>query len=100
MKLFLLTSVFPWPLVLFSCQILTRNTHTNGNQRQVEEGRVLLSWQRHCLAEAGGRFGGREKVKEREDGVKESLEQQRDRRQFKNSVAAHLVSWFTSIQPT
>lgn len=50
-----------------------------------------MSWQRHCLAEAGGRFGGREKVKEREDWVKESLEQQRDRRQFKNSIAAHLV---------
>lgn len=68
--------MFPWRLVLFSRQILTRNTHTNGNQREVEEGRGLLSWQRHCLAEAGGRFGGREKVKGREDGVKEPLEEQ------------------------
>lgn len=58
-------------LVLFSHEILT-HTHTSGNQREVEEGRGLLPWQRHCLAEAGGRFGGREKVKEREDALKES----------------------------
>lgn len=31
---------------------------------------MLLSGQQHCLVEAGGRFGGRERVKEREEVVK------------------------------
>lgn len=61
--------MFLWRLVLSSN--INSHTHTSGNQREVEEGRGLLSWQQHCLAEAGGRFGGRKKVKEREDGVKE-----------------------------
>lgn len=84
-----------------SCHVyssdINSHTHTSGNQSEVEEGRVLFPWQRHCLAAAGGRFGGRETVKEREDGVKESLEQQRGGRPFTRS---RRFSWFTSIRPT
>lgn len=80
-----------------------------------EVGRVLLSGQQHCFVEAGGCFGGRERVKEREDvvtgeGVNEGVEKRKVRKSFtdmeetpnktsERKCSSESRRWLTSILP-